>query len=76
MAKKFFWKIWLRPNFLTKDVDNDYISEVSTAGNTLHNEDIAQRIVEERSELRHETIPGILGERDTIVRKALLGHRV
>jgi hypothetical protein len=30
MAKDLFWKIWLRPNQLTKDVDNDYVAEVST----------------------------------------------
>ena len=73
MAKKFLWKIWLRLNFLTKDVDNDYMAEVSTVGNTLHNKDIAQRIVEGRSELRFETILSILSERDAVVREALLG---
>jgi hypothetical protein len=72
MAKKYFWKIWLRPNLLTKDVDNDYIAEVSTAGNTLHNEDIARQIVKERSELRYETILSILSERDSVVRDAVL----
>jgi hypothetical protein len=73
MAKRFFWKIWLRPNLLTKDVDNDYIAEISTVGNTLHNEDIARQIVKERSELRYETILSILGERDKVVRDAVLG---
>ncbi|MDR2423231.1 MAG: DUF4469 domain-containing protein [Prevotellaceae bacterium] len=71
-VKRFFWKIWLRINFLTKNVDNDYIAEISTTGNTLHNEDIARQIVAERSELRYETILSILNERDTVVRNAVL----
>ena len=47
MAKviEFIWKIWLRLNFLTQDVDNVYTGEVSTMGHTVRNEDIAQRIV-------------------------------
>jgi hypothetical protein len=72
MAKLFFWKIWLRPNLLTKEVENDYIAEVSTTGNTLRNEDIARLIVKERSELRYETILSILNERDSVERDALL----
>jgi hypothetical protein len=52
-------------------VDNDFVAEVSTAGNTLHNADIAARIVAGRSELRPETILGILQERDEIVRAAI-----
>jgi hypothetical protein len=72
MAKETYWKIWLAPNRLTKDVENDYVAEVSTAGTTLRNQDIAARIVEERSELRHETILSILTARDDAVRKALL----
>ncbi|MDR1416826.1 MAG: DUF4469 domain-containing protein [Prevotellaceae bacterium] len=73
MAKKFTWKIWLRPNRLTTDVENDYIAEVSTAGNTQRNEDVARSIVEARSELRYDTILSILHERDAAVRSALLG---
>jgi hypothetical protein len=72
MAKKHFWKIWLRINTLTKNVDNDYMAEVSTIGHTLRNEDIARHIVKERSELRYETILSILHERDAIERDALL----
>ncbi|MDR2194566.1 MAG: DUF4469 domain-containing protein [Treponema sp.] len=71
MAKKTFWKVWLRRNLLTKDVENDFVAEVSTAGNTLRNEDIAARIVAGRSELRLETIASILQARDEIVRTAL-----
>jgi hypothetical protein len=71
-VKRFFWKVWLRLNTLTKNVENDYIAEVSTVGNTLHNEDIAKLIVKERSELRYETIFSILNERDAVERDALL----
>ena len=42
---EFFWKIWLRLNLLTKDVDNDYTAEVSTMKNTFRNEAIARAIV-------------------------------
>jgi hypothetical protein len=71
MSKENYWKVWLEANRLTKDVENDYIAEVSTAGTTIHNADIAARIVAERSELRLETILSILTERDEAVRKAL-----
>ena len=73
MAKKFTWKLWLLPNLLTKDAANDYIADVSTAGTTLRNEDIARQIVNERSELRYETILSALNERDAVVRNAVLG---
>jgi hypothetical protein len=73
MARKFFWKVWLRPNPLTPDIENDYVAEISTVGNTLRNEDIAQQIVKGRSELRYETILSILNERDTVVLDTLLG---
>jgi hypothetical protein len=72
MAKETYWKVWLTPNRLTPDVENDYVAEVSTAGTTLRNKDIATRIVAERSELRPETILSILTARDEIVRKSLL----
>ncbi|MDR3114144.1 MAG: DUF4469 domain-containing protein, partial [Treponema sp.] len=72
MAKETFWKVWLTPNRITKDVKNDFIAEVSTAGATLRNQDIAARIVAERSELRLETILNILTARDEIIRKALI----
>jgi hypothetical protein len=75
MAKaiEYIWKIRLRLNFLTQDVDNDYSGEVSTIGHTVRNEDIAARIVKERSELRYETILAILNERDGIVLESVLG---
>lgn len=72
MAEKAIWKVWLRRNLLTKDVENDYIAEVSTAGNTLRNEDIAARIVAARSELRLETILSVLAVRDEVVREAVV----
>ncbi|MDR1384588.1 MAG: DUF4469 domain-containing protein [Planctomycetaceae bacterium] len=72
MAKKYFWKLWLRLNTLTKSVNHDYIAVVSTVGNTLRNEDIARHIVKERSELRYETILSILNERDAMERDAVL----
>ena len=51
---EFFWKIWLRLNLLTKDVDNDYTAEVSTMKNTFRNEDIARAIVVEGSEIKFD----------------------
>ncbi|MDR1593229.1 MAG: DUF4469 domain-containing protein [Prevotellaceae bacterium] len=72
MSKMYSWKVWLRLNLLTKKVENDYIAEISTVGNTLRNEDIAQHIVKGRSELRYETILSILNERDDVVREAVL----
>jgi hypothetical protein len=73
MAKKIsIWKLWLKRNLLTQEVENDFVAEVSTAGSTLHNSDIAARIVAARSELRLETIASILAMRDEIVREALV----
>lgn len=71
MAKETFWKVWLRLNLLTKDVENDYIAEVSTIVRALKNEDVARRVVAARSELRYETISSILTVRDEIIRDAL-----
>jgi hypothetical protein len=34
MAKNYLWKVWLKLNLLTKEVENDYIAEVSTTGRT------------------------------------------
>ena len=68
ILKRFFWKLWIIPNRLTKDDDTDGIAEVSTVNNTANNEEIARRIVAERSEYRHETIVNILKQRDALVR--------
>ncbi|MDR1337094.1 MAG: DUF4469 domain-containing protein, partial [Tannerella sp.] len=69
--KTFFWKVWLRPNQLTKEVDNDYIAEVSTVGRTLHNADLARLIAESGSEIKPDTILNILHRRDELVRGKL-----
>ena len=53
---QFFWKVWLRLNLLTVDVDNDYTAEVSTLGKTMHNADIAQAIINEGSEIKYDTL--------------------
>ena len=65
-----FWKVWLRLNLLTKDVDNDYTAEVSTMKNSLRNEDIAQRIVDEGSEIKYDTLLSIINQHDRIIREA------
>ena len=36
MANEYYWKVWLRPNLLTKDDDNDYVAEVLTQKDTRH----------------------------------------
>ncbi|MHB9293301.1 hypothetical protein Holit_02422 [Hollandina sp. SP2] len=72
MAEKPVWKVWLARNSLTKEIENDWVAEVSIMGNTLRNEDIAARIVEGRSELRLKTVKGILAEGDKIVKQALV----
>ncbi len=71
-ASKFFWKVWLRLNLLTKDVDNDYTAEVSTVGNTKRNEDIARAIIEEGSEIKYDTLVSIFNQRDRIERQMVL----
>lgn len=71
MASTKFWKVWLKPNLLTKDVDNDYIAEVSTSKQTLRNEDIAQRIVDEGSEIKYDTLLSIINQHDRIIREAV-----
>jgi hypothetical protein len=68
---QFLWKVWLRLNLLTPDVDNDYVGEVSTTGRTIRNTEIAAAIVEEGSEIKFDTIISILQQRDRIVRHKL-----
>lgn len=68
-TNNFFWKIWLRLNLLTQDIDNDYTAEVSTIGNTKRNDDIARAIVKEGSEIKYDTLLSILNQRDRIVRQ-------
>ena len=71
MATTKYWKVWLTPNLLTKDIDNDYIAEVSTSKQTLRNEDIAQRIVNEGSEIKYDTLLSIINQHDRIIREAV-----
>jgi hypothetical protein len=71
MAKKFTWKVWLRLNLLTKEVENDYVAEVSTTGKTLRNDDIAQIIKDEGSELQYETLLDILNHSDRLRRERI-----
>jgi hypothetical protein len=56
---KFIWKIWLRLNLLTKDVDNDYNAMVSTAGKTLRTADLAHLVVKDRTEYQEKTVLNI-----------------
>jgi len=70
-VSKFLWKVWLKINLLTKDVDNDYIAEVSTIGTTKRNEDIAETIIEEGSEIKYDTLLNILNQSDRIKRRML-----
>jgi hypothetical protein len=78
MKTKHFWKVWLRLNLLTKDVDNDYVAEVSTTGKTaLRNADIAKLIKDIGSELEYETILSVLNQSDRIIREQIQrGHSV
>ena len=69
---KYIWKLWLRLNLLTKDIDNDYIATVNTSGNkALRNADIARIIKDSGSELSYETLLYILDQSDRIVREQL-----
>ena len=68
MANNNQWQVYLRPNALTKDNDKDCIADVHLNGTTLTNEDVAERIVSERSEYRKDTILNILNLRDNAVK--------
>jgi hypothetical protein len=72
MAKKYTWKVWLLPNMMTKDAPNDYIADVSTAGETRRNADIAQAIKNEGSDLQIETLIDVLNRADRWKRRYLL----
>jgi hypothetical protein len=56
---------------LTKEVDNDYIAEVSTVGKTLHNADIARLMVDTGTEMQFETLVDILNRADRHRREKL-----
>ena len=72
MAKEHQWDVYLRPNVLTKDDENDCIADVLTRLQTRRNEDVANRIVAAGSELRKETILAVLNRRDEEVREIVL----
>ncbi|MDR1022198.1 MAG: DUF4469 domain-containing protein [Prevotellaceae bacterium] len=77
MAKNYTWKALLRRNLLTKDVENDYIAEVSTTGKIIRNEEIAKAIKEQGSELHYETLLDVLNRGDQLRRRYLQeGHSV
>ena len=67
MADKV-WNVALRPNTLTPDNPSDCIAVVKNDKPTRTNEDIAKKIVEERSEYREDTILNILNMRDKTVK--------
>lgn len=75
IVKKYFWKIVLIANNLTKDDEMDYYAECLTINTTATNRDIAAKIVAERSEYRLDTIFNILEQGDAIAREMLLNGR-
>jgi hypothetical protein len=69
---RFFWKVWLRLNLLTKDVDNDYTASVSYTGKrTLRPADIARLLVEGRTEYQYDTVLNIFNMGDRIIREQI-----
>jgi len=75
--KNYLWKVWLRPNHLTKEEVNDYVAEVSTVGKTLHNADLARLVVAEGSEFKLETLVDLFELHDRLRLDMLLkGYRV
>jgi hypothetical protein len=66
MIRDFIWKVWLRENFLTKEVKTDYVAEVATTGKSLRNEDIARMLKNEGSELHLQTLIDILNHSDEL----------
>lgn len=73
----YFWKVWLRLNLLTKDVDNDYMAEVSTVKNTFQPEDIVKAMVEAGNEVSQDTILSIVNAYNRMVRvKVQQGYSV
>jgi hypothetical protein len=68
---KFLWKVWLRPNKLTPN-PSDYVAEVDTAGQTRRQQDIINRIIDEGSEVKPETIKAILDRANAVKRDFIL----
>ena len=63
---KFKWQYYLKDNPLTKDDSNDCVAEVNIQ-DTLRNEDIAQQIIDEGSEIKKDTLIYVFNQRDRIV---------
>lgn len=70
--KEHYWQFYLRENSLTTDNPDDCVAEIFTTPKTLHNEDIANAIMEEGSEVTLETTLSIINKRDRIVRNYIL----
>ena len=69
MEQKYTWSVTLRPNAFTPDNDRDQLADVVPAG-TKRDEDIADEIVADGSEIKRETILNILALRN----KKVLGY--
>jgi hypothetical protein len=77
MGKRYTWKVWLRKNPLTQDVENDSTASVSTAGKTLGNADLAHDIKLEGSELSEDTILDIINRcNHALIRRLQEGYSV
>lgn len=62
---KFKWQYFLKDNPLTKDDTNDCVAEVNVQ-DSMRNEDIAQQIIDEGSEIKKDTLIYIFNQRDRI----------
>lgn len=63
---KFKWQFYLKDNPLTQDDTDDCVAEVNIR-DTMRNEDIAQQVIDEGSEIKYDTLVYIFGQRDRIV---------
>lgn len=71
MKYDYKWSVWLKSNQVLKIKEEGYIAEVLTAGRTLHNEDLARRMIDDGTEIRYETLLNIFNQRDRLVNQAL-----
>lgn len=62
---KFKWQYFLKDNPLTKDDTKDCIAEVNIQ-ESMRNEDIAQQIIDEGSEIKKDTLIYVFNQRDRI----------
>ena len=63
---KFKWQFFLRDNPLTKDDTKDCIAEVNIQ-DSVRNEDIAQLVIDEGSEIKKDTLIYVFNQRDRLV---------